>query len=160
VIVLAALLLGLSGESLSAFPNFIPFFNTAAGGSAGGFHLLGDSNLDWGQDLPMLVEWQKRNPEKALFVSYFGLADPAYYGLKYVPLPGGYRYDPKPFFPDRPCVLAVSATYLQGLYVDPQLYAQFYKPLARKQPIEILGGSIYLFAYPEVLGKTGKENSP
>jgi hypothetical protein len=160
VIVLAVLLLSLSAESLSAFPNFIPFFNIASGGSGGGIHLLGDSNLDWGQDLPLLVDWQKRHPEKSLFVSYFGLADPAYYGLKYVPLPGGYRYDAKPFFPDRPCVLAVSATYLQGLYVDPLLYAQFYKPLARKQPIEILAGSIYLFAYPEVLGKTGKENGP
>jgi hypothetical protein len=146
-ITLVVLMVGLSVESLSAFPNFIPFFNTAAGGSAGGFRLLGDSNLDWGQDLPLLVDWQKRNPQTRLYLSYFGLADPKYYGVKYVPLPGGYHYDPKPYWPERPCVMAVSVSYLQGLYVDSQLYQQFYKPLARQQPIEILGGSIYLFAY-------------
>jgi hypothetical protein len=142
------LLVALSAESLSAFPNFIPFFNVAAGGSAGGFHLLGDSNLDWGQDLPLLVGWQKQHLQTPLYLSYFGLADPAYYGIKYVPLPGGYHYDPKPAWPTTPCVMAVSASYLQGLYVDSQLYQEFYKPLAHQHPIEILGGSIYLYAYP------------
>ncbi len=142
------LLLALSTESLSAFPNFIPFFNIAAGGSRGGFHLLGDSNLDWGQDLPLLLDWQKQHPQVPLYLSYFGLVDPTSYGIKYIPLPGGYHYDPKPAWPTTPCVMAVSASYLQGLYVDPQLYQEFYKPLARQHPIEILGGSIYLYAYP------------
>ena len=73
---ISVLALCLAAESLSAFPNEIAYFNWAAGGSRGGVHLLGDSNLDWGQDLPLLAEWQKANPSKRLYVSYFGTRRP------------------------------------------------------------------------------------
>lgn len=46
----------LAAETLSAWPNYIAYFNVAAGGSRGGIDLLGDSNLDWGQDLPALAQ--------------------------------------------------------------------------------------------------------
>src|SRR5205814_5870469 len=42
IVVLAALL---AFETLAAFPNFISYFNVAAGGSRGGLRLLSDSNL-------------------------------------------------------------------------------------------------------------------
>lgn len=110
IIALAALLIA---ESLSAFPNYIPFFNTLAGGQGNGPHLLGDSNVDWGQDLALLSTWQQSHPDQTLYLSYFGLTDPAYYHLKYVPLPGGYHYDPKPSWPTAPGMLAISVSNLQ-----------------------------------------------
>jgi hypothetical protein len=139
----------LAVESLSVFPNFIPFFNVAAGGARGGLALLGDSNLDWGQDLKLLAEWQRAHPERPMYLAYFGLADPHYYGVRYTPLPGGYHYDPKPAWPGGECVVAVSATYLQGILVEPELYEQFYKKLAALRPTEVLGGTIYLYQFPE-----------
>jgi hypothetical protein len=141
------LLLGLAVESLSSFPNFIPFFNTIASAD-GGINLLGDSNLDWGQDLPLLKQWQNAHPNDTLYLSYFGYADPRFYGIRYIPLPGGYHYDPPPQFPDPylRSVLAISATNLQGIAVDPGLL-NFYTHWRNEKPIVVLGGSIYLFQY-------------
>ena len=46
------LAIGIIVEALIAYPNYIAHFNFALGGPRGGIELLGDSNLDWGQDLP------------------------------------------------------------------------------------------------------------
>ena len=142
---LVVLFIGLSTETLGAYPDYVAFFNVAVGGDRHGIALLGDSNLDWGQDLPALVQWQETHPHQPLFLAYFGLADPAWYGLRYTPLPGGYAYDPAPSWPRGQCTVAVSATYLQGILVDPQLYAMFYSRLAHRVPTAVLGGTIYLF---------------
>ncbi len=145
-ITLLVMIAGLGAESLAAFPNYIPFFNLiAADRSRGGFHLLGDSNLDWGQDLKLLASWQHDHPRTPLYLSYFGTPDPAYYGIHYTPLPG--RDEPKSAWPDRPSTIAVSATYLQGLYIDSDLFKTFYQPLAQRQPTKILGQTIYLYDY-------------
>ena len=69
--------IGLAIETLSAFPDFIPFFNVvAAAGSRGGLDLLSDSNIDWGQDLPALARWQGAHPDRPLYLCYFGSSDP------------------------------------------------------------------------------------
>ncbi len=146
-VIASILLVGLGVESLSAYPNFIPFFNLI-GNAEGGINLLGDSNLDWGQDLPLLQKWQHEHPKEKLYLSYFGYADPVYYGIRYVPLPGGYHYDPKPEFPDpySRYVTAISASNLQGVLVDPRLM-DFYNGWRKQKPIAVLGGSIYLYQH-------------
>lgn len=60
----------------------LSYFNEIAGGPEGGrFHLL-HSNLDWGQDLLRLKNWQDRHAEATpLTVVYYGLFDPADLGL-------------------------------------------------------------------------------
>jgi hypothetical protein len=78
-----ALLSGLIFETLWSYPDFIPFFNAFSGGARGGISLLSDSNLDWGQDLPLLSQWQKDHPDRTIILIYFGAADPAYYGIRY-----------------------------------------------------------------------------
>ncbi len=145
-----AVVLGIAliAETSSAFPDYIAFFNVAAGGSRGGIRLLGDSNLDWGQDLKLLAQWQRRNPNQPLYLCYFGLADPAYYGVRYVNLPGGYRYGPPVAWPTEPGVIAISATNLQGIWMQPELYELFYAQFWKFKPKEVLGGSIYLYDFP------------
>ncbi|OGH56204.1 MAG: hypothetical protein A3I06_10950 [Candidatus Lindowbacteria bacterium RIFCSPLOWO2_02_FULL_62_12] len=142
--ILPALLVALAVESALAFPDYLSFFNRAAGGSRGGLRLLGDSNIDWGQDLKELAEWQKRHPDTKLYLCYFGSADPSFYGVRYVPLPGGYARTAPVQIPWEPGVAAISATNLQGISFDPQV-RMFYEPLRRARPLEILGGSIYLY---------------
>ncbi len=149
--VAAVLFAGLSVEALLSFPSYISFFNApSAALGRGGFDLLGDSNLDWGQDLVALAEWQRRHPSDLLYLSYFGLADPQAYGLRYESLPGGYPYDRgrRQFSdPGRPCWLAVSVTNLQGTQQrDPRL-VPYYAQLASRTPDSVLGGSIYLYRY-------------
>jgi hypothetical protein len=137
----------LVGECLAAYPNYIPFFNATAGGPRGGLRILGDSNLDWGQDLPLLAEWQAKHPNERLYLCYFGSADPGFYGIRYINLPSGYFMNPTAQLPDRPGVIAISATKLQGIYVYPQIKG-LYDELRQSPPREILGGSIYLYDFP------------
>jgi hypothetical protein len=145
--VVMILAVGLAAETLAAYPDYISFFNVACGGERGGRYLLGDSNLDWGQDLPLLAEWQKEHGDTPLYLDYFGTCDPAAYGIKYVNVPGGYEYGPPPGGFAGAGVAAVSATKLQGLFVaDPAV--DFARQFENKQAIGVLGGSIYLFKYP------------
>jgi hypothetical protein len=144
---LGILAAALAAETLSAYPDFIAFFNIASGGERGGIALLGDSNLDWGQDLPALARWQREHPDEKLYLDYFGTGDPSAYGIRYVNVPGGYVYGPAPRFPTGPGIAAVSATKLQRLFViDPM--RDFATQFDHAQPIDVLGGSIYLFRYP------------
>jgi hypothetical protein len=142
------LFLGLLSETLAAYPNFIPFFNIAAGGSRGGLSLLSDSNIDWGQDLPSLGQWQRNHPDRQLWLSQFALPDPRYYGIRYVQMPGATFYQPdlKPnsIYPN---VYAISPVSLQGTYIPADqhyIYAHFLD----QHPFEILNGTIYLFNSP------------
>jgi hypothetical protein len=130
-------------ETCQAWPNYIAFFNAPSGGASGGIRLLGDSNLDWGQDLPLLAEWQRQHPNRPLYFCYFGMADPEFYKINYHNLPGGYPFGPPVEQPQGECILAISATALQGVYLGPEMYAQ----LRAREPMEVLGGTIYLYKH-------------
>lgn len=69
--------------TLSVAPHDLAYFNRLAGGPAGGGRVLIDSNLDWGQDLTTLKREVDRAGKVELILSYFGVADPAGYGLRY-----------------------------------------------------------------------------
>jgi 4-amino-4-deoxy-L-arabinose transferase-like glycosyltransferase len=142
----AVLALGLAIESVVAYPNYIAFFNVAVGGSRGGIALLSDSNLDWGQDLPLLARWQREHPDETLFLCYYGSTDPAAYGIRYLNLPGGFYLNRDFHMPDRPGVMAISASRLQGGYLSPVVSDYYANIRDHQRPIAILGGTIYLYA--------------
>jgi hypothetical protein len=151
----ALLAAGLAAESVAAAPDYLAFFNAAAGGSRGGVRHLGDSNLDWGQDLPLLAAWQARHPEEPLYLAYFGLVDPAFYGIRYRNLPGGYPFGETPSLPGEDgAVVAISATKLQCLYLGEDL-APFFRRFGRSRPTEVLGGTIYVYDLREALQRGG-----
>ena len=77
-----ALGLWYAGGTLLQHPHHLAYFNELAGGPANGWRLLVDSNLDWGQDLKRLGEWTRANHVGKLKLSYFGSADPGYYGIE------------------------------------------------------------------------------
>jgi 4-amino-4-deoxy-L-arabinose transferase-like glycosyltransferase len=135
-------------ETAVAYPNYIAFFNAPSGGSRGGLRLLSDSNLDWGQDLPLLAEWQKRHPNEKLYLLSFGSVDPAFYGIRYTKLAGGFFMGEKPETVTTPGVIAISATQLQGTHF-PQIRADAQR-LRNRPPREVLGGTIYLYDTPGV----------
>jgi len=138
----AILALGLVVESTAIYPNYLTFFNVAVGGSRGGIRLLSDSNLDWGQDLPAVAEWQKDHPDSPLYLCYFGTAVPPYYGIRYTYVPDALS---APVGFELPGVLAIGATNLQGTYSNGTLA----KMLGlHHQPREVLRGSMYLYDVP------------
>jgi hypothetical protein len=146
-IAIAALALFLFIEARVGFPDYIAFFNAVAGGQRGGLYLLGDSNLDWGQDLKLLARWQQQNPGIPLYLVYFGVADPDAYGIDYINFPGGYQFGRKIELRTEPGVLAISATNLQGIYLSHQA-REAYSMVKQHEPLEVLGGSIYLYEWP------------
>ncbi len=84
---IAGLCLWQAASVLSAAPNYLAYFNWLAGGPKHAADWFRDSNTDWGQDLPLLAEYQRRHPElRDLGLAYFGTADPAAYGVKATPI--------------------------------------------------------------------------
>lgn len=143
-----ALALGLSiGASLRVAPHQLAFFNVLAGGPANGPALLGDSNLDWGQDLKNLREFLAREGVPGVYLSYFGTAPPRSWGLRYQHLPGFFEPLQDPSAELLPADirrewLAVSVSNLQGIFLpDRELYAW----LRSRKPIARIGHSIHVY---------------
>ena len=92
-----------------------------AGGARGGLRILGDSNLDWGQDLPALAKWQREQaPDKTLYLAYFGTADPRAHGLNYRKVVWVHDFRPQEpsVWPESGNLLAVSLNLREGLYLE------------------------------------------
>jgi hypothetical protein len=127
-----------------AYPNYLAYFNEAVGGSRNGRSLLVDSNLDWGQELKALKKWMMHNQIDKIQLAYFGTADPAYYGIDSVYLPGSaFLNDESADAPaGKPAYIAISETLLAGLYLDkPDRYARF----RLRKPTAIIGHSIRVY---------------
>jgi hypothetical protein len=129
----------------NAAPHQLAYFNELAGGREGGLRYAADSNLDWGQDLPLLKAYMDREGLEIIYLSYFGTDRPEAHGIRYHYLPGYGRADPtlEEVPADAPRhVVAVSANNLIGTYLkNPDTFAW----LRDRRPAAILGGSIYVF---------------
>jgi hypothetical protein len=87
-----ALLIWSIGSSLYYFPHSMSYFNELAGGPLGGHYHLGNSNIDWGQDLLFLQRWYEEHPEaRPLHLAYdMPLIDPkTSAGVESVGVPAG-----------------------------------------------------------------------
>ncbi|RMF29994.1 MAG: hypothetical protein D6759_12795 [Chloroflexi bacterium] len=121
------------------------FFNELAGGPAGGYRYLVDSNLDWGQNLGQLRDWMQATGVERVFYAHFSPARPQVYGVEADFLPPDPRAVPFAPFDPAPRVYAIGATVLQGVYTpDVNTYAWFrsHGPLAR------LGYALFLYRVP------------
>jgi hypothetical protein len=100
-------------------PYFYAHFNVLAGGSNQGWHWLGYSDIDWGQDLTVLRRWAKKHPEaKPLYVAYsIGWVDLNKMGLD--ALPASFDDDGRPTMPGWYAIFArrliQDASYFQRL---------------------------------------------
>lgn len=122
-------------------PHHLAYFNEIVGGPARGYRYLGDSNLDWGQDLRGLAAYAAADGD--LYVSYGGAADPAYYGLDRPPLAGTDGGGAPDFHPANPAPgrYAISAGHIQGLLPEADLFDWF----RRREPDGSIGYSILLY---------------
>jgi hypothetical protein len=142
MLVAGALLAGLISADVSAYPNYLPFFNSASAGEFNGLNRLTDSNLDWGQDVRQLADWQRAHPDTPLYFDLFTTVDPGYYGIRATPLPTDGGSHP-------PGVVAIGATVLKGVYLSDPAEAAAVHRAAGRPPVDVLGGgTIYLFPYP------------
>ncbi|MBP7687953.1 MAG: glycosyltransferase family 39 protein [Thermoflexales bacterium] len=151
--VVAVLSLWLIVDVVSINPNHVAYFNQLINRERD-YEVLVDSNLDWGQDLIALRDWQRARQLDDLNVVYYGSARPEAYDLKVNLLPSFSLRDYGPeingftAYALKPGWYAVSVSSLQlGL-----LYSRWglYTPFKNLQPVERVGRSflIYHVTYP------------
>lgn len=120
-------------EAVRAFPTYIPYANELAGGPDNAWRHFADMNVDWGQDLVKIAEYEESNGIDDLRLAYFGSAYPSAYDVDAHLLPSFYRlmsgpevsgYNP---FTPEPGTYAISATslHLGLIYQGRDLYAFF-----------------------------------
>jgi hypothetical protein len=132
-------------ELATVYPHCLAFFNQAVGGPRNGDLVLLDSNLDWGQDLKPLKRWMDANRIQHINLSYFGTADPAYYGINCTSLLGSPAFmDVQIAEPRLPGYVAVSVQNLHGVQQNVPTRA-FYAPLLEREPTAVIGYSIHVF---------------
>ncbi len=135
--------------SLLNWPDYIPYFNIFV--RENGWRILSDSNVDWGQDLPALADWQQMHGGEPVKLSYFGTAHPSAYDVDFDPLPtwlpGPEQNDPalQPFFPEDPApgLYAISVTNLHGVVLGTErdTFAWF----REREPLARVGGSLFIY---------------
>jgi hypothetical protein len=128
-------------------PHHLAYFHEAAGGPAGGWRHLIDSNYDWGQDLFHLKGWLDDHPEARLLrLACMSAVDPAVLGIDYE-LPPQESGSPAPGW------FAVSANFVCGLpYLAPDgtggyryIPAGAYRYFQRFQPVARAGRTIFIY---------------
>jgi hypothetical protein len=77
-----------AADTLRYAPDYLAYFNVFVK-PQNSWRLLTDSNLDWGQGLIALREYERRHPGETLHLAYFGSLDPGLYGIRARPLPPG-----------------------------------------------------------------------
>jgi 4-amino-4-deoxy-L-arabinose transferase-like glycosyltransferase len=140
---------------LSAWPDYLPYVNALFGGPSRAYRLLGDSNVDWGQDLEQLGDYLRENEVDRVGLAYFGTADPAHYGIvyEYMPSPNSAlrRGGGKPA-EETPSLVALSAYQYQGIaFPNKDFYAKYH----RYRPNAQIGHSILLFDRNNLIPREG-----
>jgi dolichyl-phosphate-mannose--protein O-mannosyl transferase len=130
--ILAFLVVLNAADALRYAPGYLSYFNVFVR-PAESYRLLTDSNLDWGQGLFALRQYQHDHPDEQIALSYFGSVDTAIYGIQAHPL-GEQEHASG--------TVVVSATNLSGQFLnDPQAY----RWLLRQERTEVLDHSLYVF---------------
>ncbi|MCA9930187.1 MAG: glycosyltransferase family 39 protein, partial [Anaerolineales bacterium] len=128
-------------------PHYLAYFNEIVGDSANGYKYLSDSNIDWGQDLYLLVEYAAKS-DVPIRVSYNGVENVARYDdlVKLsMDLESGLVVGLNPANP-APGRYAISVTHLHGTQLrEPDIFDWF----RRQTPVAQLGYSIFIYDVPE-----------
>ena len=129
---------------LSYYPNFLTYVSEYGPDRDRNYEVFADSSLDWGQGLLLLRDFMREHNIDRVYLSYFGSAWPAGYGIDYLPLYSFFPLqNPQPE-PNRapPRYAVISATNLTGTYFiggDP------FKQFREREPAYVLGHSLYVY---------------
>jgi tetratricopeptide (TPR) repeat protein len=138
-IVFALLCIWYVAGTVRAYPHFLPYFNELAGGPRGGIHYLGDSNIEWGQDLYALKDRIEASRPEQLRVAVAGKLQPEDYGISSQTI--GLR---DIVWPRENVTYFVGAQHLQH---EPYLPGLRFRWLERYEPIRRIGWSIYEYRF-------------
>lgn len=113
VIVMVTALALQAADTARYAPDYLSYMNPLVPADRG-YEWLSDSNLDWGQGLIALRQYERAHPDDVVHLAYFGGIDPRSYGVRAQPLAEAERATG---------TVVVSATHLSGQYLaDPSAY--------------------------------------
>ena len=121
-----------AADALRYAPGYLSYFNVFVK-PANSWRLLTDSNLDWGQGLLALRDYQRQHPGQELHLAYFGSVDPSLYGIHSVPLAPGEQAGG---------TVVAGATCLSGQLLDGPENYQWLRPY---QPQAVLDHALWVF---------------
>jgi hypothetical protein len=125
----AVALLWSVGSSLWVYPHSLSYFNELVGGPTGGHYHLGNSNIDWGQDLLYLKRWLDEHPEaRPLCLAFDCWYDPRIAGIESTWPPT----EPEPGWH------AVSVNQIHSRSGEYEYFLHF-------EPVGMAGYSIYIY---------------
>lgn len=125
-------------------PNHLSYFNIFAGGPRSGPQWLDDSNVDWGQDVGRLPGFLREHGIRHIRGQFMGPIDPRIYGVSWEPIATSDLRDAP-----RPGAYVISAHMLaRGLHLA-QRKGWNSDWLHRYEPVAVLGGSLFLYVFPE-----------
>jgi len=131
-VLLSVLLLAQAADIARYAPDYLSYF-TVLVKPANTWHLLSDSNTDWGQGLVALRKYQNQHPGEEIHLAYVGEVDPSFYGIRYTALHEA----------DHPMgTVIVSATHLSGQLLKNH---EAYRWLLRYPLKTVLNHTLYVF---------------
>lgn len=134
-------------SSLRISPHQLAYFNEFVGGPGQGYRYLSDSNIDWGQDLKGLKRYMEQENLPIIYLSYFGTAPPAAYGIRYqsIARTGIHEVSPpsdKVSAATARKIFAISVYNLQDISTGSR---PLFRWLWLRQPIAKIGYSIFIY---------------
>ena len=141
-LVLLVVVAGSIFSAIQIHPYQLAYFNRFVGGPSAGSRYLDDSNIDWGQDLPGLAAWQADRGPHPIALWYFGMDNPASYGIDWRMILEDEVREP------RRTAYAISVSDLIVLKLRAQQTGQTELDwLSRFRPSATIGYSIYIYDF-------------
>ena len=130
---------------LSYYPNFLTYISEYGPGRDRNYTVLADASMDWGQGLIQLRDFMREHNIPRVYLSYYGTAWPAGYGIDYVPVLSFFglpRLAPSQAPPPRYIVISatnlVGARYFGG--TDP------YRQYREHDPDYVVGNTMFIYS--------------
>ncbi|MCB4756053.1 MAG: hypothetical protein LHV69_03320 [Elusimicrobia bacterium] len=132
-------------ETILVHPHHMAYFNELIGGPREGHKWLEGSNQDWGQDLPALATYLRREGSPTVLMGYWGSNDPGAWGIEYqdvlsAAIANAFRAEIVHPIDAKKEFLVVSAR----LRHDPSTRAA-YQWLDQRKPIAFLGYTLFVY---------------
>ncbi len=143
LLIVAAILVN-AADVLRYAPDYLSYCNFLIS-NRNSYKYFSDSNLDWGQGLLDLRQYEEQHPDENIWLAYFGSVDPAVYAVRATRLREGEK---------RSGTVVISATNLAGQYLaDPNGYRW-----VTAYPLKtILDHSLFVFAVPSGADHNGPQ---
>ena len=121
-----------AGDAIRYAPGYLSYMNIFVNRDTS-YRMLSDSNLDWGQGLIAVRNYQRQHPDEQLSLAYFGSVDPAIYGID------AHHFEEN----DRPSgTVIVGATEFSGQYLQ---NSAAYRWLTNRPPDQVLDNCMYVY---------------